>query len=45
MNEEVLRNDDPFWSANVIMDKDGKMHFYNPAITLEEFNKQELTTE
>lgn len=40
MNEEITRNDDPFWSASAFTDKEDKLHIYNPGISLEEFNQK-----
>lgn len=37
---EIKRNDNPFWSAVIFEDHKGKLHFYNPAITLEQFKEQ-----
>ena len=41
MNEEIRRveSDNRYWSSAVFLDKDNKIHIYNPSITLEEFNK------
>lgn len=37
--KEIKRNDNPFWSAVMFEDEKGKLHFYNPAISLEQFKE------